>query len=123
MKRFLSWSWHTFIQALLKTGVKDAQCGFKVFDKDLIKMILRKVTVTNRTFEVVMLYHVKESGVKIKEVPVSYVHDFDTRMPLGKAIPVMFFTLIGVVLVNNFRGSHLLPMNFLRRLNIRLRSV
>ena len=66
-----------------------------------------------------MLYHLRQKGVSIREVPVAYVHDFRTRMPIGKAIPVMFLTLLGVVAVNGPLRS-ILPVRFLEALNRRL---
>ena len=49
---------------------------------------------------------------------MAYVHDFRTRMPIGKAIPVMFLTLLGVVAVNGPLRS-VLPVRFMEALNRR----
>ena len=86
-------------------------------------MLLRRVTVTNRTFEVGMMYHVAAAGVPIEEVPVGYIHDERTRMPLGKAIPVMFVTLLGMFFANRTRLSPRVVRRLGRRFNAKFASV
>lgn len=99
-KRSAGFVWRHLVRVMLGLRVADAQCGLKVFSRAVVSTILRRVTVTNRTFEVDMLYHVSASGVPILEVPVAYSHNSETRMPILLAIPVMFMTLVGITLVN-----------------------
>jgi glycosyltransferase involved in cell wall biosynthesis len=122
-KRFASLTWFLLSKALLGLRVKDSHCGFKVFDRQVVQMLLRRVTVTNRTFEVGMMYHVASAGVPIEEVPVGYVHDERTRMPLGKAIPVMFVTLLGMFVANRTRFSPRVMRRLGRRFNAKFASV
>jgi glycosyltransferase involved in cell wall biosynthesis len=101
VRRFAGTAWRILVRSLLGLRIKDAQCGLKIFHKSVIdQSVLTKLTVTNRTFEVGMLYHIQASGEEIREVPVAYVHDFNTRMPVLRAIPVMFLTLVGMFFVN-----------------------
>lgn len=100
LRRLIGTVWHALVKASLQLEVRDAQCGLKFFSSGAIQHIIRKVTVTNRTFEVGMLYHVSAAGFHINEVPVAYVHDFRTRMPITKAVPVMFLTLLGILAAN-----------------------
>jgi dolichol-phosphate mannosyltransferase len=99
-KRVASLAWHMLTIFFLNLRVKDAHCGFKVFRREVVKVILERVTVTNRAFEVGMMYHVAAAGLPIIELPVSYRHDTRTRMPLGRAVPVMFVSLVGMFLAN-----------------------
>ena len=123
-RRFIGLIWHALVKALLGLRVKDAQCGFKVFRSDVVQnVILPRVTVTNRTFEVAMLYHVSSAGYRIEEIPVKYVHDFDTRMPIAKAVPVMLLTLLGIFMFNILLSSSRAPPQFVLRLNQRFASV
>ncbi|MGP8078099.1 MAG: glycosyltransferase [Thermoplasmata archaeon] len=122
MRRLIGWTWHAFVRVSLNLRVADAQCGLKIFPHDVIDLILRRLTVTNRAFEVGMLFHVVNAGYPLVEVPVEYVHDFNTRMPITKAIPVMFLTLIGMALANRFRYRRALPLGAMQRLNLIFRS-
>lgn len=119
MRRAVGWVWHALVKAFLSVPVKDAQCGLKIFSSDVVRLILERVTVTNRTFEVDMLYHINEAGLVITELPVAYLHDFRTRMPIGKAIPVMFATLVGIFLVNRTAARRVFGTRVFEQLNRR----
>ncbi len=122
-RRLVGLGWHILVRALLGLPVKDAQCGFKAFRRDVVKeVILRRVTVTNRTFEVGMLYHIASAGYHIAELPVRYTHDFDTRMPIVKAIPVMFLTLLGMFIFNVLLSGTAEPPKLVLELNSRFSS-
>ena len=61
---------------------------------------MRCIALTNWAFDVDLLYHLNKSGHRIVEVPVTWTHDLDSRMPIGRAIPVMFLSLLGVRVMN-----------------------
>lgn len=88
------------VRGLLFLSIKDTQCGAKLFDTRLIRRVTAATLVTNRTFDAAILYHVKKAGGTIKELPVRWRHDEDTRMPIFRVIPIMLITLIGVRLMN-----------------------
>ncbi len=122
-RRAVGWVWHALVKALLSLPVKDAQCGLKLFSADVVRMILRRVTVTNRTFEVDMLYHVHSSGLLITELPVKYTHDFRSRMPISKAVPVMFASLLGIFLMNRTPVKRVFGTEIFERINRRFATV
>ncbi|MCI4324165.1 MAG: glycosyltransferase [Thermoplasmata archaeon] len=92
--------WNSLVRAVLFLPVRDTQCGAKVLKASVVRPLLRAVTLTNRAFDVDLLYHVRKSGHSLAEVPVQWDHDPDTRMPIGRAIPVMFLSLAGVRIMN-----------------------
>jgi dolichol-phosphate mannosyltransferase len=92
--------WNFMVRALLFLPIRDTQCGAKFFKRSVVVPLLRTVTVTNRAFDVVLLYHVRQAGGSVKEVPVTWSHDPDSRMPVARVIPVMLLSLIGVRMMN-----------------------
>lgn len=92
--------WNFLVRSLLFLPVRDTQCGAKFLRRSVLLPTLRAVALTNRAFDVDLLYHVRKSGHRLHEVPVTWRHDPDTRMPVGRAIPVMFLSLLGVRLMN-----------------------
>jgi glycosyltransferase involved in cell wall biosynthesis len=65
----------------------DTQCGFKVFEKDAIKEIIKKVVVAEKrqvadaytgAFDVEILYLAEKMGYQTIEIPVKWRH-FDTE--------------------------------------------
>ena len=89
------------VNAFFRLNVKDTQCGAKFFNKDIIDRILPAVYVRNRTFDVSILYHVKRSGYKINEMPVTWNHDNNSNMPIKAAIIPMFVTVVAIKLMNS----------------------
>lgn len=97
--------WNFLTRSLLFLPLRDTQAGAKFFRGPVVRSLLRSVTLTNRAFDVDLLYHVRKRGGRVKEVPVNWTHDPATRMPIGRAIPVMFFSLVGVRVANSPIGK------------------
>lgn len=100
LKRLFSKVWIFLARAMLLLPLQDMQCGAKLMRRDVMDMALREVALTNWAFDVSLLYHINQNDYRITEVPVTWSHDPRSRMRLGKDIPVMLFSLIGVRLVN-----------------------
>lgn len=97
--------WNYLTRMLLFLPLRDTQAGAKFFKGPVARSLLKSVTLTNRAFDVDFLYHVRKNGGRLKEVPVRWTHDLATRMPIGRAIPVMLISLIGVRLMNSPIGK------------------
>ena len=89
------------VRSTLLLGVRDTQCGAKFMRGGIGQSVLTTISFTNRAFELSLLYHIRKMGGRILEVPVEWSHDERSRMPIGKAIPVMFLTLVGVRVMNS----------------------
>lgn len=105
--------WNFLVRSLLFLPIRDTQCGAKFMRRSVVLSTLRAVTVTNRAFDVDLLYHVRKAGHHVREVPVTWEHDPKTRMPIGTAIPVMFISLLGVRLMNLPIGQRV-PLGWIR---------
>lgn len=70
MRLVNAWGWKVMINFLFNLGVKDIDCAFKLFHKDIFK----KVNVTSRgaMISAEMLIRIKKGGFKIKELPVGH---------------------------------------------------
>ena len=101
--------WNFLTRSLLFLPLRDTQAGAKFFKGPVVRSLLKSVTLTNRAFDVDLLYHVRKEGGRLKELPVRWDHDLDTRMPIGRAIPVMFVSLLGVRVMNSRFASRVPP--------------
>lgn len=101
--------WNFLTRSLLFLPIRDTQCGAKFFKGPIARSLLRTVALTNRAFDVDMLYHVRKRGGLVKEVPVRWKHDSESRMPIGRAIPVMLLSLVGVRVMNSPVGKRVPP--------------
>lgn len=83
-----------FVQLIALPGIKDTQCGFKSFKKDLAKKIfsnllvsLPKGTVTGGymgAFDVEALFLARKYRAKIAQVPVAWIKFPSTRLNIWK---------------------------------------
>jgi len=74
--------------------VSDANCGLKIGKKDLINDSFRSVESKGWFFDVELLHYALENGLKVKEMPITWVDDNDSRVNL---LPATFETLSLVI--------------------------
>ena len=63
-----------------KTSFQDAQCGFKAATRRAVQAIVPVVVNNNWFFDTELLLIAEHRGFKIKEVPVEWAEDPDTRV-------------------------------------------
>jgi len=105
--------WNFLVRSLLFLPIRDTQCGAKFLRRSVVGPTLRAVAMTNRAFDVDLLYHIRRGGHTLEELPVTWRHDPATRMPIGRAIPVMFLSLVGIRLMN-LPLAHRVPPSWVR---------
>ena len=54
------------------TGIKDTQCGFKMFKKEVVKNIFLRQKVNGFAFDVEIIFLAKRTSLQIAEVPVNW---------------------------------------------------
>jgi dolichyl-phosphate beta-glucosyltransferase len=62
-------------------GVYDTQCGFKAMTREAAQKIFPRVTGNTAIFDIEMLVVAAREDCRVAEVPVTWVHDPDTRIP------------------------------------------
>jgi dolichyl-phosphate beta-glucosyltransferase len=67
-------------------GLEDTQCGFKGFKKEASLKIFPKSKISGWTFDVEILILAKKMGYKIKEIPVTWVNDPDSKVKFNSII-------------------------------------
>lgn len=79
-----------FVQILVMRGIKDSQCGFKGFKKEVAQKIFRKQTINGFGFDVEILYIARKFGYRIKEVPVRWLNRRESKVnPLIHSIQML----------------------------------
>jgi len=86
-------------------GIKDTQCGFKLFKKDAAKRIFRKQAFRGFGFDVEILFIAKKYGYSIKEIPIVWTNSPDTKVSAIKDSIRMFADLLRIR-VNDLRGKY-----------------
>jgi dolichyl-phosphate beta-glucosyltransferase len=68
------------VQLLLVPGVRDTQCGFKCFTAAAAESLFRMQRLNGFAFDVEVLFLARKLGLRIQEVPITWVHDTRTTV-------------------------------------------
>ena len=99
LRSVMSWSMSKIFLTLFRCEVRDPQIGFKLYKTSCIKKILPQLTSKHdgmKCAEIIVRSYA--DGYKIKELPVEYYHDNDSKcVPKGKELNVAINALIGLL--------------------------
>ncbi len=82
------------VRRLTGLPFKDTQCGFKLMRTDTARTLLEHQLVSGYAFDVELLMRARNRGLRVVEVPVTYVHDNDSRVNPLTASPRMALDLM-----------------------------
>jgi len=89
----------------LTPGILDTQCGFKLLTADLAKTIEPLLTLDGFVFDVELIHAAMQQGYKIKEVPVTWVHNDNSTVKIIRDSLRMARDLLKIW-VNHARGQY-----------------
>ncbi len=102
------------VRLIVGLPFKDTQCGFKLFRRETIQKIIKKVIVAEKrktvdaytgAFDVEILYLANKMGYKVKEIAVSWRHFKTERVSPIKDSLRMFLDILRIK-INNLLGSY-----------------
>jgi dolichyl-phosphate beta-glucosyltransferase len=88
-------AFNVLVQSLLLPGLRDTQCGFKLFSARAAVLAFAPGRLDGFSFDVEALYVARRRGLRIAEVPVVWRNDAATRVSLG-AGGAAFFDLLRI---------------------------
>ena len=75
--------YNLFVRALAVPGLRDTQCGFKLWSAAAARDAFAPARLDGFSFDVEVLYLARKRGYRIAEVPVTWRNDAATRVGLG----------------------------------------
>lgn len=84
------------VRLFVVRGIKDTQCGFKLFSKRAAKEIFIRQKLNGFGFDVEILFITQKKGFKIKEVPVVWKNAEGTKVNPIKDSLKMFFDILKI---------------------------
>jgi glycosyltransferase involved in cell wall biosynthesis len=79
-REFISRSYNTILHAVFGNGFRDAQCGFKAVRRDVADLLVPMVKDQEWFFDTELLLLAERNGLRVHEVPVTWVDDPDSRV-------------------------------------------
>jgi len=83
-REFISRSYSLLFRIMFMVSFKDAQCGFKVVSKRVVKEIVPLVKNDNWFFDTELLILAEKNGYSILEIPIRWVDDPSSKVNIIK---------------------------------------
>jgi glycosyltransferase involved in cell wall biosynthesis len=83
-RELISRMYNVFVKLLLFTKFSDAQCGFKVLTRQVVDHIVPQIKDESWFFDTEMLVLAERQGYRIKDLPVKWDEDDDSRVKIVK---------------------------------------
>lgn len=104
-RRVASRLFNGVVEVLFGLGIRDTQCGAKIFHREAIQRVLPHIGVTRWAFDVDLLFQLNRAGYRIIEWPTTWHDAGGSRLRLGRASLEMFVALIRLrILYSPLRG-------------------
>lgn len=101
-REVISRCYNLFVKAVLFTGFADAQCGFKAVSRRVVDEIVPEVRDQGWFFDTELLVLAEKRGFRVKDVPVRWVDDDDSRV---KIVPTAWEDIKGVLRLRRYLWS------------------
>ncbi len=83
-REFISRGYNLIVKLVLGTTFSDAQCGFKVLTRELVRDIIPQVKDESWFFDTELLVLAEKQGYRLKDLPVEWIEDDDSRVKIVK---------------------------------------
>ena len=87
--------------AILNIKIKDTQCGFKLYKKQVAKLIFSKLSRFGFDHDLEIVLLLKSKHIRIKELPVKWVHKNNSSLNILRE-PIKMFLGIFLLKFRNF---------------------
>jgi dolichyl-phosphate beta-glucosyltransferase len=97
------------IQLLAVPGIRDTQCGFKMFRREAALDIFSRCKLDGFSFDFEALMIARDLGYRISEVPIRWMHQDGSKVSFWRDYPRTFRDLIRLRLMGKDRRLTKLP--------------
>jgi dolichyl-phosphate beta-glucosyltransferase len=111
-RRIIGRIFHGMVEALTVPGVKDTQCGFKLFRGPAAHDLFSRMRIRGFSFDVEVLMMAQRRGYRIAEVPVNWTHQPGSKVNLITDSARMLrdlFIIRGRYMSGQYNSPHLAP--------------
>jgi len=95
-RRLMGRAFNLLVQALLLPGLRDTQCGVKLFRREVAAAVFDRCRSNGFAFDVEVLALARRLGWRVAEVPVEWRNSPDSRIRPLVDVPRMFVELLAI---------------------------
>ena len=84
-RRFIGFIFNIILRKILDfdlLNIRDTQCGYKLYEKNIAKKIFKRLTENGYIHDVEILILLKKSKILVKELPVEWCHKHGSKINL-----------------------------------------
>jgi dolichyl-phosphate beta-glucosyltransferase len=96
LRRLMGRVFNLLVRAVAVPDVRDSQCGFKCFSRDAARAVFRLQRIEGFAFDVEVLFLASRLGFSMREVPVRWLDDRDSKVSRLWDPAKMFFDLLRI---------------------------
>src|SRR3989344_2780443 len=85
-RELLSRGYNLLVRAILGVNYKDSQCGFKAVTREIVNKVVPEIKDNAWFFDSELLFRAHKKGYKIKEIPVKWIEDEDSRVKIVSTV-------------------------------------
>jgi len=105
IRRKLGHGFTVLCNLLMGTSATDFTCGFKMFPMEAGKRIFDSITISGWGFDAEVIYLANVYNYRIREIPVSWFNDEDSRVRLSRDIIGSLWDIIKIKM-NSYGGIY-----------------
>jgi dolichyl-phosphate beta-glucosyltransferase len=102
-RQFMGKTFNAVVRLLAVRGIRDTQCGFKLFRGDVARKLFSGARIDRFAYDVEILYLARRRGISIAEVPVLWFNSPESKVAVVKDSLRMLRDLIRIRWIH--RGS------------------
>lgn len=109
-------TFHFLVEWLADSGVKDTQCGFKLFQSGVAQDLFSRMRMNGFSFDVEVLVMARQRGYRVAEIPVNWAHQPGSKIRLTVDSLRMAADLVRIrahCLSGEYEVPHLAPWSHL----------
>lgn len=85
-----------FTRLLVLPGIKDSQCGFKLFTRKAAKTIFSRQRIEGFGFDMELLFIARRHGLRVKEVPIIWRNSGESKVSLLRDPFIMLLSIMKI---------------------------
>lgn len=105
LRHVLSGGLRLIVQLIVRLGVRDTQCGFKLFTKEAAGRLHHAQTLMGFSFDLEILYLATKLGYRVAEVPVAWIDAPGSKVDTAREAQRFIKDLLRIKL-NDWQGRY-----------------
>ena len=97
LRRSASTVYNWWVRMMFRTGVRDHQCGFKSFSRELVERLAIEAKSDSWFWDTEVIVLARKLGFRVKEIPIYWTEKKGRRTPIERLLKDMWLHGVGML--------------------------